>query len=97
MGSAVALLEQEPHAVADNLAAAGARYNYEVPVRAFDELLVSAMNSGMDYWAGLAVRWAEQMPTGAPVARAAAELITQSWASQKVSPAASAEARSKLS
>jgi hypothetical protein len=78
------LLEQQPSSLADEIGRKAAASGFDLPPFPYDELLASAMRSGMDYWAELAVDWAEEVPLGRQAVEAANELTSQSWASQKV-------------
>lgn len=49
----------------------------------FGQLLASAMRSGMDYWASLALDWADAIGVDADVEAAADDLREASWASQR--------------
>ena len=75
------LLEQDPAAVRARLAAAAAKGS--LPPFPFGLLLSSAMRSEMDYWAGLALDWANVIGVDAAVRDAAADLHTAPWASQR--------------
>lgn len=75
------LLERDPDAVKPRIAAA--RGVAGADAFPYGDLLRSAMRSGTDYWAALALDWAEVVGLEGDVAEAADDLREASWASQR--------------
>jgi hypothetical protein len=81
MVPALPLLEQDRVSVVQRLRKAAV--DNDVEEFPFGSLLGDAMRSGMEYWAALALDWAEGGLTDAVVAERAAELSDAPWASQR--------------
>jgi hypothetical protein len=75
------LLERDPDTIISTLTRATFGHP-DVPPLPIDDLVASAMGSGMEYWAAHGMTWAESLTLGAHVAEAARDLSQQSWASQ---------------
>jgi hypothetical protein len=78
------LLERELETVIAAVNDAAAQHRGGLPAFPIDDLIASGMRSRSDYWAELAVAWAEQTATSERVREAAAELMSRRRAPQNL-------------